>query len=88
MPNAAYISLLSAQSATEYPNLALGNADRIRNWATDLTKTSYTGTFSSLVHNLPATAIVVDNRSSAPTLRINSPVYITQAINDDVLSFF
>jgi hypothetical protein len=60
MPNAAYISLLSAQSATEYPNLALGNADRIRNWATDLTKTSYTGTFSSLVHNLPATAIVVD----------------------------
>jgi hypothetical protein len=28
------------------------------------------------------------NRSSAPTLRINSPVYITKAINDDVLSFF
>ena len=60
MANAAYISLLSAQSATEYLNLALGNAVRIRNWATDLTKTSYTGTFTSLVHNVSATAIVVD----------------------------
>jgi hypothetical protein len=27
-------------------------------------------------------------RSFAPTLRINFPVYITKAINDDVLSFF
>ena len=28
------------------------------------------------------------NRSSAPILRINSPVHITKAINDDVLSLF
>jgi hypothetical protein len=32
--------------------------------------------------------LVACNRPSAPTLRINSPVYITKAINDDVLSFF
>jgi hypothetical protein len=31
---------------------------------------------------------VLYTQSSAPTLRINSPVYITKAINDDVLSFF
>jgi hypothetical protein len=33
-------------------------------------------------------AEISSSRSSAPTLRINSPIYITKAINDDVLSFF
>jgi hypothetical protein len=61
---AVYISFMSAHSAIEHLNLALGNAVRIRNWTTDLTKTSYTGIFSPLVLNVLATAIVVDNETN------------------------
>jgi hypothetical protein len=58
---AAYTTLISSQSAIEHLNLTLGNMVNLRNCATDSTKMGYTGTFSTLAHNVSGTATVIDN---------------------------
>jgi hypothetical protein len=58
---AAYTSLISAQSALEHLNLTLGNAATTRSCATDSSKIGYTGTFSTLAHNVSGRATVMDN---------------------------
>ena len=58
---AAYISLIIAHRAIEHLNLALGNAVRTQNWAAYSRKIQYTDTFFTLVNNVSATGIVIDN---------------------------
>jgi len=58
---AAYTSLISVQSAIQHLNLALGNTVSTRTCASDSTKMGYTGTFSTLAHNVSGRATVIDN---------------------------
>ena len=58
---AAYTSLISAQSALEHLNLTLGNTANTRSCAADSTKVGYTGTFSTLAHDVSGRATVIDN---------------------------
>jgi hypothetical protein len=58
---AAYTSLISAQSAIEHLNLTLGNTASTRSCAADSIKIGYTGTFSTLAHNVSGRATVIDN---------------------------
>ena len=58
---AAYISLIIAHSDIEHLTLALGNAVRTQNWAAYSRKIQYTDTFFTLVNNVSATGIVIDN---------------------------
>lgn len=64
---AVYTSLISSQRALEHLNLTLGNMTRTRSCSGDSTKIGYTGTFSTLAHNVSGTATVLDNC----TLEIN-----------------
>jgi RNA-directed DNA polymerase len=82
----------SVHHAIRTVQLQLNGADIPRGrWVIEGDLSSY---FDTVHHKLLMTCVRKRigcerfNRSSAPTLRINSPVYITQAINDDVLSFF
>jgi hypothetical protein len=54
-------TLIGVQSAIAHLNLALGNMVRTRDCAVNSTKIGYTGTFSTLAHNVSGTATVIDN---------------------------
>tara|TARA_R110002167_G_scaffold68603_3_gene193701 strand:- start:1726 stop:2667 length:942 start_codon:yes stop_codon:yes gene_type:complete len=58
---AAYTTLISSQSAIEHLNLSLANNLSLRKCAADSTKIGYTGTFSTLAHNVSGTATVINN---------------------------
>jgi hypothetical protein len=58
---AVYTSLISAQNAIEHLNLTLGNTASTRSCAADSTKVGYTGTFSTLAHNVSGRATIIDN---------------------------
>jgi len=58
---ATHTSLISAQSALEHLNLVLGNTTSTRSCAADSTKTGFTGSFSTLAHNVSGQATVIDN---------------------------
>jgi hypothetical protein len=64
---AVYTTLISSQSAIEHLNLTLGNMVNLRSCAADSTKIGFTGTFSTLAHNVSGTATVMDNC----TIKIN-----------------
>jgi hypothetical protein len=65
---ALFTSLISAQDALEHLNLTLGNTIKTRSCAVDSAKSGYTGTFSTLAHNVSGTATVIDNCSIEITL--------------------
>lgn len=54
-------SLISEQVAIEHLNLALGNMATTRVCTSDSTKIGYTGTFSTLAHNVSGKATVIDD---------------------------
>lgn len=58
---AIYTSLISVQNAIDHLNLTLRNTVSIRNCSADSTKMGYSGTFSTLAHNVSGTATVIDN---------------------------
>jgi hypothetical protein len=58
---AVYTTLISAQSAIDHLDLALGNMVSTRECSADSTKMGYTGTFSTLAHNVSGTATIIDN---------------------------
>lgn len=58
---AVHTTLISAQNAIEHLSLTLGNAASTRSCTADSTKVGYTGTFSTLAHNVSGRAIIIDN---------------------------